>query len=355
VKKNLILICLSGLLLASAPLVCMEKGKDTSWRKKNKKLRNKHKRSQSFGFNRTNSNLDLTLSRLQSLSPKNKFEKTRVVPAKRLVSILRKKQTKNPLFWQTSDTLARALAAATMDFLPMEKEDIDTGLAITTGYKYKGDIILVPILRSGEALLAPFRKAFPPSKVFHILIQRNEETAKPYYLYDKFRKVKNPDTTCIILDPMLATGGSADMAIKKALEHGIQQKNIIFVCVIAAPEGLSRILKGYPYLRHIIVAEIDLKLNDKKFIIPGLGDYGDRYFGTDDYSDHEEEKTLKVNVSKALQVVENLQKMKQDIIDVIGEQVEENPVRFTTNENFNKNSNEEEKEEYGENTDDDEF
>ncbi|HAT68111.1 MAG: hypothetical protein A2481_00460 [Candidatus Yonathbacteria bacterium RIFOXYC2_FULL_47_9] len=139
-------------------------------------------------------------------------------------------------------------------------------------------VILVPILRAGLVLLPAFMKKFPEAPVGFIGLKRNETTLKPKAYYQNIPKVSKSDKV-ILLDPMLATGGSAVTAITALVKDGAQEKNITFVGVISAPEGLLKLQTKFPQI-DMLVAVHDEKLDKNGYIVPGLGDFGDRYFGT---------------------------------------------------------------------------
>merc|ERR1712232_1196387 len=144
-------------------------------------------------------------------------------------------------------------------------------------------ICCVDIVRSGGILLEAVRKVAPNSKTAKILIQRDEETAEPKLFYSKLPpNVK--DLHVILCDPMLATGGSAAMAIGVLKEAGVTEENILFINVVACPEGLKALAEKTPGVR-ILTCEVDTHLNERKFIVPGLGDFGDRYYGTFGYAE----------------------------------------------------------------------
>ncbi len=163
--------------------------------------------------------------------------------------------------------------------IQLKETTIDTPNEKTTGYELKYPIILVPILRAGLGMLEGARSIIPNSRVGFIGVQRNEETLNPEYYYDKLPKV-DKNATVIILDPMLATGGSAVFAIEKVKELGY--KNISICAIISAQVGIDRIFKDHPEVT-VYSAVLDRQLNDIGYICPGLGDAGDRIFGTDNY------------------------------------------------------------------------
>ena len=158
----------------------------------------------------------------------------------------------------------------------LKEKEIETPICKTTGYELDRDIILVPILRAGVGLVDGFRRIMPTAKVGHIGMYRDEETLIPHEYYAKFPKGLE-SAKVIVLDPMLATGGSADMAIQNIKDRGA--KDIELVCLVGAPEGVKYIEEHHPDVK-LTLAALDEKLNDKGYIVPGLGDAGDRLFGT---------------------------------------------------------------------------
>ena len=153
---------------------------------------------------------------------------------------------------------------------------VETPLEITEGYKISQDVVLVPVLRAGLGMVSGFLAILPDARVGHIGLQRDENTLMPVEYY--YKTPKNIDVaTVILIDPMLATGGSASEAIKFLKKRGA--KNIIFACLVAAPEGIKKLEKDHPEVT-IYGASLDRKLNNKGYILPGLGDAGDRTFGT---------------------------------------------------------------------------
>ncbi|PIX57212.1 MAG: uracil phosphoribosyltransferase, partial [Candidatus Yonathbacteria bacterium CG_4_10_14_3_um_filter_43_12] len=141
----------------------------------------------------------------------------------------------------------------------------------------KNSIILVPILRAGLALLPAFIEKFPKASVGFIGLKRDEKTLRPKAYYQNIPKISKNDVV-IVLDPMLATGGSAVSGINTLVKAGAREENIIFVGIISAPEGIANLQKNFLLVR-ILCAEYGKKLGNKGYIVPGLGDFGDRYFG----------------------------------------------------------------------------
>lgn len=195
-----------------------------------------------------------------------------------ILSLLRDKKTTTEAFRTAADQLGSLLSYEVTSILDKEELSIETPLTQTKGYRIKEKVILIPILRAGLALLYPFMKLFPSSPVGFVGIKRNEETALPHLYYENLPPIQSQDVV-VILDPMIATGGSGGLLIEKLKKLGVAEKNIIYAGVIAAPEGIEALKKLAPDMR-VVCIEVDDHLNDKKYIMPGLGDFGDRYFGT---------------------------------------------------------------------------
>ena len=193
------------------------------------------------------------------------------------MTILRDKKTPNSLFRQTMNETSYLIASEVLKFLPYKKVKVQTPLTKTVGKQLSQQIILVPILRAGLGLLEGFVKFLPEVEKGHIGLYRDEQTYKPVEYLFKLPKTKNKKI--LVLDPMLATGNSSIAAIDLIKGKGVNLKDIFLISLLAAPEGLKNIQKKHKSL-HIFTCKIDSKLNQKKFIVPGLGDAGDRYMGT---------------------------------------------------------------------------
>ena len=165
---------------------------------------------------------------------------------------------------------------STRDLL-LEEVEIETPVARTTARRLAGKkIAIVPILRAGLGMVPGMQTLIPAAKVGHIGMYRDPDTLEPVEYYCKLpADIEERDV--FVVDPMLATGGSACDAIRQLKKHGCQ--NIRFLCIIAAPDGLERLKKEHPDVE-IIVGALDERLNDHGYIVPGLGDAGDRIFGT---------------------------------------------------------------------------
>lgn len=196
--------------------------------------------------------------------------------AKLHLSILRDKNTDRATFAATMNRLGLMLAYEVLKEFPLEETEVETPLTKCVGYKAEKELVLVPILRAGLGLVPAFQQFYPDSRVGHLGMYRDEVTHEPHDYYARVPKL-GENASYMILDPMLATGGSACDAIGYLKSQ--DAKNICFVCVIAAPEGIEKVRKLHPDIP-IYVAVIDSHLNENAFIVPGLGDAGDRYFGT---------------------------------------------------------------------------
>lgn len=193
------------------------------------------------------------------------------------ITLLRDKNTGTNEFRKLVEEIAMLMAYEALRDLPIEMVEIETPIEACLAPVISGKkLAVVPILRAGLGMVSGITALVPTAKVGHIGIYRDPETHEPHDYYCKL-----PDQlehrTIVVVDPMLATGGSAVDAIKYVKEHG--GKNIKFMCIIAAPEGLQRILDEHPDVQ-VYVGQLDRELNEDAFICPGLGDAGDRIFGT---------------------------------------------------------------------------
>ena len=193
------------------------------------------------------------------------------------LSILRNKKTGTKEFREIVSELATMLCYEAMKDAELNEIEIETPIQKMTAHVINEDkYAFVPILRAGTGMLDGIIKVVPNAKIGHIGMYRDEETFVPNVYFFKVPKdIEKRDV--IILDPMLATGGSGLDAIELLKEKGV--KNIKFLCIIAAPEGIKRIEEKHPHVQ-IYCAHIDEKLNEHAYIVPGLGDAGDRIFGT---------------------------------------------------------------------------
>ena len=193
------------------------------------------------------------------------------------LTILRDKKTTNSLFRQTMNEISYLIAAEVLKYLKYKRVSVQTPLTKTLGKDLSKTIVIVPILRAGLGLIEGFIKLLPNAEKGHIGLYRDEQTYRPVEYLCKLPKVKNKDF--VVLDPMLATGNSAIEAINLIKRSGVVLSNIKLVSLLAAPEGIQNIKKHHKGL-HFFTCSIDKKLNKNMFIVPGLGDAGDRYMGT---------------------------------------------------------------------------
>ena len=193
------------------------------------------------------------------------------------ISILRDKNTSTKEFRELVHELSMLMAYEVTRDLPLTEVTIETPVATTKAKVLAGKkIALVPILRAGLGMVDGMLSIVPNAKVGHIGLYRDPNTLKPVEYYCKLPE-DITEREVVVLDPMLATGGSSSAAITFLKDRGI--KNIKFVCLISAPEGIERLQNEHPDVP-IFCAAKDEKLNDHAYIIPGLGDAGDRLFGT---------------------------------------------------------------------------
>ena len=191
------------------------------------------------------------------------------------LSNLRRRETNSAGFRQSIRQLSQLLALYATENLATEEFPIETPIQPAVGKKLNQSIGLIPILRAGISMVDPVLDLIPSSEVWHLGFYRDEETAQPVHYYSKLPK--KPVDIAMILDPMLATGGSAVMAMEEIKAWGA--KKIMMLSIIAAPEGIQHVQTEFPEAE-IFTCVIDEKLNENKFIVPGLGDAGDRIFNT---------------------------------------------------------------------------
>jgi uracil phosphoribosyltransferase len=192
------------------------------------------------------------------------------------LTLLRRKETDTKGFRETLEEIAGLMAYEITRDLPLKKIVIETPLAKCSTYELAREIVLIPVLRAGLGMVTGISHLIPTARIGHIGMYRDHETLLPNTYYSKFPE-NLPDAVVMVLDPMLATGGSASAAISVLKAHGA--KTIKLVCIVGAPEGIERITKDHPDVQ-IYLAGLDEKLNENGYIVPGLGDAGDRLFGT---------------------------------------------------------------------------
>ena len=196
---------------------------------------------------------------------------------KHKLAIIRDERTTTKEFREIISELSTCLCYEALADAKLTEEVIDTPICQTTVQKInERDYAFVPILRAGTGMLDGLIHIMPNAQIGHIGLYRDPETLKPVEYYYKMPK-RIQDREAIILDPMLATGGSSCATIDRLKSDGV--KSIKFLCIIAAPEGIKKINEEHPDVK-IYACSIDEKLNEIGYIVPGLGDAGDRIFGT---------------------------------------------------------------------------
>ena len=189
---------------------------------------------------------------------------------------LRRRETCTKDFRETLDEIAGLMAYEVTNDLPLKIVTVDTPLARFQTRELATDIVLVPVLRAGLGMVDGITKLIPSARVGHIGMYRDHKTLEPLTYYTKLPD-NLQDAIVMVLDPMLATGGSSGAAIHVLKDHGA--KTIKLVCVVGAPEGVRKIEHDHPDVQ-IYLAGLDERLNENGYILPGLGDAGDRLFGT---------------------------------------------------------------------------
>lgn len=192
------------------------------------------------------------------------------------LTILRDKNTDTETFRRHTAIVSQIIIMEASRKCKLSKKVIETPIASTTGYEIYRSMVFVPVLRAGISMLVPARDFLPWTPVGFIGLERDEKTAIAHQYYQKFPG-NIEKKLILVLDPMLATGGSVSDTIRRLREKG--GKRISLACIVAAPEGIRRINTEHPDVM-IYTTAIDDHLDERKFIVPGLGDFGDRYFGT---------------------------------------------------------------------------
>ena len=216
---------------------------------------------------------------LQKTKWLNAFELKHTPFVDAVFTTLRNKDTKTAEFATATHDISMLLVGEALNLVPYRAESITTPLnARIAGLRMSTQICGVPIIRAGLPMADALRSYMPSATIGHVVIQRDERTAKPKFLLDKLPNLRS-DLTVILLDPMLATGGSALAAIEHVLQKGVSEKQIMFTNIISCPEGISAVTKRHPQVT-LVTGWIDKGLNKIAYIVPGLGDFGDRYWGT---------------------------------------------------------------------------
>ncbi|HRP70031.1 MAG TPA: uracil phosphoribosyltransferase [Turneriella sp.] len=191
------------------------------------------------------------------------------------IATLRNVNTPHPEFVRTMQDVSTILCALVSAEITTTKMSVKTPLTRTHGVKVEYHVVLVPILRAGLGMLEGFQSLLPTASVGHVGVERDHKTLKPKFYYYKVPTLRGAEVW--VIDPMLATGGSLDFALTKIKDA--KPRIIRAVSVLASPEGIAFVQKNHPDV-HFYTAVLDTKLNNKGYIVPGLGDAGDRYFNT---------------------------------------------------------------------------
>ena len=195
---------------------------------------------------------------------------------KRDLTVLRRRETPHGQFRKTVSDAAAILAYEAMRDLRLRETEIETPLEKAVGYEVAREVVVVPILRAGLGMTGGFARFLPEARIGHLGMQRNEETHEPQ---DYYTSIPGGIETAqvFVVDPMLATGGSATRALNHLKRRGAA--DLLFACLVAAPEGVRALAEAHPDVR-VVAAALDRELDRDAFIRPGLGDAGDRIFGT---------------------------------------------------------------------------
>jgi len=192
-----------------------------------------------------------------------------------VLAVLRATSTRPEEFRRLTRKLSVLLSFEASRDLPVEEVEIQTPLENTRGSRLAAEVVLVPVLRAGMGMLDPLLEIFPDASVGYVGLERDEQTAVAHRYYLKLPDL--PNRYVFLLDPMLATGGSALAAVEALQEAGA--RCIRLLCIVAAPEGIQLLEDKCPDL-DIYTTAVDRELDERSFIMPGLGDFGDRLFGT---------------------------------------------------------------------------
>lgn len=192
------------------------------------------------------------------------------------LALIRDQETGHKKFRELATEITMFLCYEALKKIRVKKVEVQTPVAKAECYKIDEDLVVIPILRAGVGMMEGILGLLPTARVGFLGMYRDEETKQPVAYYEKLPH-QTDGGLCIVIDPMLATGGSTAAAIDVLKKHGA--KNIVVVCIVTCPEGLEMVENAHPDVE-IYTASIDDHLNDHKYIVPGLGDAGDRLFGT---------------------------------------------------------------------------
>jgi uracil phosphoribosyltransferase len=192
------------------------------------------------------------------------------------LGIIRDIETGHKRFRELATEITKFVCYEALKSIKTKEITVETPVAAANCRQIDTDIVVVPILRAGVGMLEGILELVPTARVGFVGLYRDEETKQPVTYYERFpRQIKGG--TCIVIDPMLATGGSTVAALDLLKSSGAE--DIVVICIVTCPEGIALVEAAHPDVK-IYAASIDDKLNEKKYIVPGLGDAGDRLFGT---------------------------------------------------------------------------
>ncbi|MFI6098037.1 uracil phosphoribosyltransferase [Lentzea sp. NPDC051213] len=197
-----------------------------------------------------------------------------------LHTIVRDRDTSREDFVFYAERIIRLLVEAGLDLLPFEPHDVTTPIGATyNGLRFADGLVGVPIIRAGESMEAGLRAVCRGVRIGKVLIQRDKDTKLPKLYYRNLPQ-DIASRHVLLLDPMLATGGTANAAIQVLLDQGVVEENIVFITFITVPDGIEAVCSRYPRVR-IVTSAIEERLNENAYMLPGIGDFGDRFFGTE--------------------------------------------------------------------------
>jgi uracil phosphoribosyltransferase len=192
------------------------------------------------------------------------------------LALIRDESTGHKKFRELATEITMFVCYEALKHVSVKQVEVQTPVAMAKCHMIADDLVVVPILRAGVGMLEGILDLVPSARVGFVGLYRDEETKEPVTYYEKLPP-QTDGGLCIVIDPMIATGGSTVATLDKLKEHGAA--SIVVVCIVTCPEGIKTVEDAHPDVQ-IYTASIDEKLNDNKYIVPGLGDAGDRLFGT---------------------------------------------------------------------------